>query len=130
MVAAAGQGLLLNDLTGQGAVQLSKEDLQELLPGAKVVSYYKGARRSWKNKTDGTLVASSDVRRDPTKIGKQATGRGSWHTGDNGTWCVMIEWPQRTENWCRYLFKTDAGYYGVKSVTDGTTEAWEFEISQ
>jgi hypothetical protein len=128
-IAAAGE-LVLNDVTGMGATQLSKEELQQLLPGAKVVSYYKGARRSWKNKADGTLVAGSDARRDPTKIGKQATGVGSWHIGDNGTWCVMIEWPKRTENWCKYLFRADAKYYGVKSLTSGTAEAWEFELSQ
>lgn len=125
-----GRGLVLNDLTGKGAVQLSKEELQGLLPGAKVVSYFKGSRRSWKNKADGTLLANSDVRRDIGKLGQQSTGKGSWHIGDNGTWCVMIEWPKRSENWCKYLFKADAKYYGVKSVANGGAEAWEFEISR
>ena len=63
-------------------------------------------------------------------MGKQSAGQGSWHIGDNGTWCVMIEWPKRTENWCKYLLKADAKYFGVKSVTDGGAEAWEFEITR
>ena len=75
-------------------------------------------------------MANSDARRDPTKIGKSATGQGSWHIGENGTWCVMIEWPKRTENWCMYLFRADTKYYGVKSVTNGAAEAWEFKIAQ
>lgn len=128
-LAASAADLVLNDLTGRGATRLSNAEMQQLVPEAKVVSYYKGATRSWKNKADGTLVANSDVRRDPTKLGKQSTGKGSWHLADNGTWCVMIEWPQRTENWCMYLFRADDRYYGVKSVTSGTAEAWEFKLS-
>jgi len=129
-VAAAGEGLVLNDLRAQGAAQLSKEELQQLLPDAKVVSYYQGSRRSWKNKADGTLSANSDVRRDISKLGRQSTGQGSWHVGEHGTWCVTIEWPKRTENWCKYLFKAKTKYYGVKSVTDGGADAWEFEIAR
>ena len=128
--AVSGQPVVLDDLKARGAVQLSKQDLQQLLPGAKVVSHFEGSRRSWKNKADGTLLAISDVRRDPSKLGKQSTGQGSWRVDDNGRWCVTIEWPKRTENWCKYLFKADAQYYGVKSVTNGGAEAWEFEISQ
>ena len=38
MAATAG-GLVLNGVTGQGGVQLSKQELDQLLPGASVFSY-------------------------------------------------------------------------------------------
>jgi hypothetical protein len=121
--------VVLNDLKAQNATQLTKDELAALLPGAKVVSDYRGSTRRWKNDADGKFTANSDGRREATKIGKQITGHGTWHIGDNGTYCVMIEWPQRTENWCKYVFKAGDRYYGVKSLTDGAAEANAFTFT-
>lgn len=129
-LAAQAGDLVLNDLKARG-VQLSVDELKQLMPGAKVVSYHEGGSiRHWKNEPDGKFVASSDVRRDPNRPGKVATAHGTWHVGDNGTYCVTLEWPRRTENWCRYMFKVDGKYYGVKSFEDGAAKAWEFEFSK
>ena len=60
-VVANAQVVTLADVKGKGAVQLSAEDLKQLMPGAKVVSRTDaGSTRRWENKADGTFVASSD----------------------------------------------------------------------
>jgi len=129
LMAQSGE-VVLGDLRAQNATQLSKDELTQVLPGAKVYSDFRGSTRRWKNEANGKFVASSDGRREATKIGKQITGHGTWHIGDNGTYCVMIEWPKRTENWCKYIFKTADKYYGVKSLTDGAAEANAFTFSR
>jgi hypothetical protein len=134
-LAAQADGLLLNDIKAQNGVQLSADELKQLLPNAKVVSYYweggKSTRR-WTNEPDGKFVASSDVGRDTGKMitRKSPSASGTWHVGDNGTYCVTIDWKQRSENWCRYIFKVGEKYYGVKTVNDGATIAHEFEFSK
>jgi hypothetical protein len=131
LVVQAGD-LTLNDIKGQNPVQLSVDDLKQLMPNAKVVSYTPaGSSRYWKNEPNGKFIASSDVRRDPTTHAKAgSTAQGTWHVGDNGTYCVTLEWPKRSENWCRYIFKVGEKYYGVKTIADGTVTAYEFEFSK
>lgn len=127
-LAAEAGDLLLSDLKAQGGVQLSADKLKELMPNAKVVSYYEESTRRWKNDPDGKFVASGDARRHIS--GKSQTAQGTWHVGDNGTYCVTLEWPRRSESWCRYIFKVGDKYYGVKSIADGTSKAFEFEFSK
>lgn len=122
--------LLLSDLKAQGGVQLSADELKELLPNAKVVSYYEESTRRWKNDPDGKFVASGDSARHISSRGKAQTAQGTWHVGDNGTYCVTLEWAKRSESWCRYIFKVGDKYYGVKSLADGTSKAFEFEFSK
>ena len=130
-LAAQAADLTLNDIKTQNGVQLSVAELKQLMPNAKVVSYFSGSARHWTNEPDGKFVASSDVRRDPTKPVKgAANAQGTWHVGDNGTYCVTLEWPRRSESWCRYIFKVGEKYYGVKSTTDETVTAYEFEFSK
>ena len=129
---AQADGLLLNDLKAQNAVQLSADELRQLMPNAKVVSYTRqGSTRRWTNEPNGKFVASSDVGRDISKLGRaKATAQGTWHVADNGTYCVTLDWQERSENWCRYIFKVGEKYYGVKTVSDGATKAHEFEFSK
>lgn len=129
-LAAQAGDLLLSDLKAQGGVQLSADELKELMPNAKVVSYYEESTRRWKNDADGKFVASGDSRRHISSSGKSQTAQGTWHVGDNGTYCVTLEWPRRSESWCRYIFKVGDKYYGVKSIADGTSKAFEFEFSK
>jgi hypothetical protein len=131
-LAAQAESLLLNDLKSQNAVQLTADELKQLMPNAKVVSYYvEGgtSTRRWTNEPDGKFVASSDTGRDMS-IRRSVSAQGTWHVGDNGTYCVTIDWRQRPENWCRYIFKVGEKYYGVKTVKDGATVAHEFEFSK
>jgi hypothetical protein len=130
-LAAQAGGMVLNDLKAQNGVQLSADELKQLMPNAKVVSYQKeGSTRRWTNEPDGKFVASRDIRRDISKLMRSATGQGTWHVGGNGTYCVTIDWRERSENWCRYIFKVGEKYYGVKTVNDGATIAHEFEFSK
>jgi hypothetical protein len=131
-LAAQAADLTLNDIKTQNGVQLSVDELKQLMPNAKVVSYSKkGSTRHWRNEANGKFIASSDVRWDPNRSGKPATGaRGTWHVGDNGTYCVTLEWERRTENWCMYIFKVDGKYYGVRSIENGGEKAQEFEFSK
>lgn len=130
MAAQAGD-LLLSDLKAQNGVQLSADELKQLMPGVKVVSYTAaGSTRRWKNEPSGKFVASSDVRGDVHKSVVSTTAQGTWHVGDNGTYCVTLEWPRKSESWCRYIFKVGDKYYGVKSLADGTSKAFEFEFSK
>lgn len=122
-------GLKLSDLKTQGAAQLSKEELQTLLPGAKVVNLTStGSTRRWQNDADGKFVASSDAR---GSFGRRAsTAHGTWFLGDNATYCVQIEWPHLTEQWCRYIFKLGDKYYGIKSLSDSSSQAHEFAFER
>jgi hypothetical protein len=132
-MAAQADGLVLNDVKAQNGVQLTADELKQLMPSAKVVSYYvEGgtSTRRWKNEPDGKFVASSDVGRSVTAKAGTTTGQGTWHVADNGTYCVTIEWSRRSENWCRYIFRAGDKYYGVKTLNDGTTVAHQLEFSK
>lgn len=130
-VVVQADSLVLNDLRAQNATLLTADELKQLLPNAKVTHHSEaGGNRNWRNEPNGKLVASADAR-GVGKVGGVVTGApGTWHVGDNGTYCVTIEWPKRTENWCRYMFKLNDRYYGVKSVTDGASPAGEFRFSK
>lgn len=127
--AALTADMVLNDLKAQNGIQLSTDELKQLLPDAKVVSKSKGNLRRWSNKSNGKFMASSDSRGQVGSV-KQITGQGTWHIGDNGTFCIKIEWPKHTENWCKYIFKIGEEYYGVNSISDGAEKAYKYEISK
>lgn len=124
------QQVFLNDLRSQGGVQLSAEDLRQLVPGAKVMSRYRDSTRHWTNEADGKFIASTTARAHDIGRTRSTTAPGTWHVGDNGTYCVTIEWKTLTENWCRYIFKVGDKYYGVRSIADGGAEAHEIEFSR
>ncbi len=128
-VAQEAVGLKLSDLKTQGAVQLSKEELQTLLPGANVVSLTTaGSTRRWQNDADGKFIASSDAR---GSFGRRPSNApGTWFLGDNATYCAQIEWKSHTEQWCRYIFKLGDKYYGVKSLADSSSQAHEFAFER
>ena len=61
--------LSLTDIKARNGIALSEEELQKLIPGAKVVSHApNGSTRTWTNNPNGSLVASTDSR------GKSSTG--------------------------------------------------------
>ena len=119
----------LRDILGKGARQLSADEVQQLLPEAKVMSVgARGVTRRWKNNADGKFVASGYDPTTTTPRMQNFQGQGSWHIGDNGKYCVMLEWPRTTEQWCRILFKLDDKYYAVKSADDENAVVHELEI--
>ncbi len=118
----------LGDILAKGAKQLSADQVNALVPGAKVRNInVGGAVRTWTNESGGKLIAQSD---DPTQrhLGnKRPQGPGTWRV-QNRKYCVSIEWPLKTEQWCRVLFRLDDKYYGVKSADDPEAVALEFEF--
>jgi hypothetical protein len=128
-VVANAQVLTLADVKGKGAVQLSAEDLKQLMPGAKVVSRTDaGSTRRWENKADGTFVASSDNVGGSGRS-RPSSGNGAWRVADDGTYCVDIQWNMTPEKWCRHIFKASDKYYGVGKLED-SAPVREFEFSK
>jgi Protein of unknown function (DUF995) len=127
---AFGQGVeVLRDLDAQGRVTLTKDELSQLLPNAKMSRVSaKGNNQSWKNDADGSFIVSSDNR---DKQGRSSTAPGKWHISDDGRYCVLIEWKVNpTEEWCRYIVKAGADYYATKSEKTGTEKVYKLVISK
>ncbi|HTP46372.1 MAG TPA: DUF995 domain-containing protein [Casimicrobiaceae bacterium] len=128
--AVVGQVSTFADVKSNGGIQLSAAQLNELLPGAKVISKTQaGSTRTWQNKTDGTLSASTNGRGVSGGRNAYATGEGTWKVGDDGRWCVKIGWPRNPDDWCRIMFKVGDKYYAV-SRTEDSAQTMEFEISK
>ncbi len=129
-LAVQAKALLLNDVKAQNGVQLSVDELKALMPSAKVVSRTEaGHTRHWTNEPDGKFIASTDNLGPRGR--RTAKAQGTWHVGDNGTYCVTLEWHfGASENWCDYMFKAGEKYYGVRTISNGATKAYEFEFSK
>jgi hypothetical protein len=127
----AAQAVTVGDIKAKGGVQLSADDLKQLMPDAKVVSSLAtGSTRRWTNNAGGTFVASTDGRSFNAGRTLPASGQGSWHVADNGTYCVNIKWGGLlTEDWCSYFFKTGDKYYAARRLDD-SAPASEFEITK
>ena len=120
----------LADVKAKNGVQLTAEDLKQLMPGANVMHRtVSGTLRRWENKTDGTLVASSDAAAVGGGRAYRVTGSGTWRVTDNGRFCVSIKWNVTTEDACRYIFKSAGKYFGVGKLED-SEPASEFEFSK
>jgi hypothetical protein len=120
---------VLRDLDAQGRVTLTKEELNQLLPNAKVSrTVANGNTHHWKNDTNGTFIASSD---NKDKKNTNSTARGKWHIAEDGRYCVLIEWKTvDTEEWCRYIVKSGNDYYATKSDKTGTEKVYKLHISK
>ena len=128
---AAAQVLPLADVKAKGGVQLSADDLKQLMPGTTLMSVTPaGSTRRWVNKADGTLVGSTDGRGYSGGRTQPGSGDGTWRLSDNGAYCVTIKWGVMVpENWCRYIFKAGDKYYTFAALED-TARSWEVEISK
>jgi hypothetical protein len=126
---AAAQAPNFTELKAQNPVQLSADDLQQLIPGAKVVSVTNtGSTRRWTNKADGTLSASSDGRGGNGGRGYASSAEGTWRLNGQGKWCVKIQWAGALDDWCRYMFKAGNKFYGFGRLEDSAPGS-EFELS-
>ena len=119
---------MLRDLESKQPRTLSRDELQQLLPGAGIRRVNaKGNSQSWSNDAGGSFVASSDNR---AASGRNSTASGKWHLSDDGRYCIMIEWKTvETEEWCRFVIKTTEGYYTAKSDKTGTEKVYKLDIS-
>ncbi len=128
-LASAQQVAVLRDLDAQGRVTLTKDELNQLLPNAKMSRVISnGNTHFWKNDSDGSFIISSDNR---DKRGLTTTAQGKWHISDDGRYCVLIEWRVNpTEEWCRYVVRAGADYYTTKSDKTGTEKVYKLAISK
>jgi hypothetical protein len=127
---AFAQTLTLGEVKAKNGVQLSAEDLKQLLPGAKVMSHtVDGTIRRLENNPNGTLVASSDAAGASGGRGYRVSGSGTWKIDDRGRFCVDIKWNIRTEDVCRFIFKADGKYFGTGRLEDSAPMG-EFEFSK
>jgi hypothetical protein len=134
-VALADPPAVFGDLDPLSPQKLSKEQLDQLLPGAKMhrVVASTGSNHFWTNDADGTFVISSD---NKSGVGGRITNRsgvtepGKWHIAPDGRYCVTIEWKRvPTEDWCRYVFKTSDGYYLTKSESNRAEKVYRIDIN-
>lgn len=127
--AQAQEAAMLRDLDAQGRVTLSKEELTQLLPGARMSRVSgSGNTQIWKNDTDGSFVISSDNR---DRAGANSTAQGKWHISEDGRYCVLIEWRRNpTEEWCRYVVKAGADYYATRTDKTATEKVYKLSISK
>lgn len=128
---------VVRDLNPMTPRKLAKEDLQQLMPGAKLSRVAtSGNTHIWTNDPDGTFIVSSDNRNTPggnSLTGARAsTTRGKWHVSDDGRYCVLIDWKSTpTEEWCRYFFVVpDGSYYATKSDQNPTEKVYKFQVSK
>jgi Protein of unknown function (DUF995) len=128
-LASGQESAVLRDLDAQGRVTLTKDELDQLLPGAQMTRVNaKGNTNVWKNDPSGTFVISSDNR---DIQGQNSTAQGKWHISDDGRYCVLIEWKRNpTEEWCRYIVRAGADYYATKSDKTGTERVYKLGISK
>jgi len=124
---------LYGDLDPLKPEKLSKAQLEQLLPGAKMSRVVAtGSTHIWTNGTDGTFVISSDNKSGigGASLARRAAGvtaPGTWHVSPDGRYCVTVEWKTiPTEDWCRYVFKTTDGYFS--SITDKDRSAKVYRL--
>lgn len=127
------QAQVLRDLESKQPSTLSKDELKQLLPGAKMGRVTTiGNTQFWSNDPDGTFIISSD-NRVPTpgaSFSRASTAPGKWHISDDGRYCVLIEWKRvDTEEWCRYIIKTTDGFFATKSDKVGTEKVYKLGIN-
>jgi len=128
---ASSQAVTLADVKAKNAVQLSADDLKQLMPGAKVVNQtIGGGTNRWENSPSGDVAASTDGRGGGGKP-TPGSGSGTWKIDDKGMYCVNIRWSWRgrIEDWCRYVFKAGDKYYAFDALDD-TARSGEWEFSK
>jgi len=127
---AGAQVTTLADVKAKNGVQLSAEELKQLMPGAKVVSRTQaGSTRRWEKRPGWDIVASSDGRGSTAGRNAYAAAAGTWRVTDNGRLCVTIKWTVSPDHWCRLMFKVGDKYYGVGRLDDNAPTS-EFEFSK
>jgi hypothetical protein len=136
-MATADGPVLLGDLDSLSPEKLSREQLQQLMTGAKMrrTSLATGSATNWTNEPDGVFVMATDNRSGVgvTSLAGAVTGAsasGTWRISPDGRYCVTVEWTKvPREDWCRHIFRTTGGYYGAKSDQDKTGKVYRLWIN-
>ena len=124
---------LFGDLDPLHPQKLTKEQAEQLLTGAKMTRVTPaGSTHLWTNEPGGAFIISTDNRgRVATSTLVQSTSTsGNWHISPEGKYCVTIEWKKLpTEDWCRYVFKTDDGYYFSRTDQNRAEKVFRYEVN-
>jgi hypothetical protein len=133
--ARADDPAVLGDLDALSPEKLSKAQLEQLLPNAKMTRIaVTGSNNAWTNELDGTLVASTN---NKAGLGggsmvsiRTYTAPGKWHISDDGRYCVNIQWKGiKDEEWCRFVFKTSQGYFASNSDQNKAAKVYKLGIN-
>ncbi len=113
------QELSFGELEPRQPHRLSREELQQLWPGAAVSRVSaRGNTHRWTNEADGSFIVSTD--NAGAGLRAASSTHGKWSIPEDGRLCVTIEWRQLpTEDWCRYVFQASDGYYTTRSESPG-----------
>jgi hypothetical protein len=128
-LAHADPAAVVRDLETLSPVTLTRDELQALLPNAKMGRIAtNGNEHLWTNESGGKFIISTTNR---ARMGKPTTAPGTWQISEDGRYCVLIEWRGvDTEEWCRFVIKTSDGYYATKSNKTGTEKVYKLDISK
>ena len=128
--AVRADNMVLGDLESKSPKKLSKEEVTELMTGAKVSRVSdRGNTHLWSNDAGGSFLVSSAG--GTGDFGRPVTARGKWKISDEGRYCVLIEWRGLpNEEWCRYILQTTDGYYGVSSDSVATARVFKMDIKK
>lgn len=125
--------LTVRDLDGKNPKKLALEELNQLLPGAKMSRLTKsGWQHNWTNEAGGAFIVSA-ANRNPGAMRSTASSAssGKWHISNDGRYCILIEWKAYpTEEWCRYVIQTSEGYYLAKSDAVKTEAVYKIDIKK
>ena len=126
---SAQESATLAGLRAQAATTLSRADLMALMPGAKVMRINeKGSTHIWTNEPGGEMIVSSDNR---GSSGRSTTAQGKWSIGDDGRFCVAIQWKKgEPEDSCRFILKTADAYYATSELEPETRKAYKITIEK
>ena len=103
VAAADAQDVTLAAAKNRGAVKLSKEDLERLLPRAAVRGESERSNRTWMHETDGTISGTATMKAGAGR--GIVKGSGTWRVTADGKYCVDIAWTRSNEKWCRTLYR-------------------------
>ena len=124
------ENMVLGDLESKNPKKLSKDEVTELMTGAKISRVSdRGNTHLWSNDAGGSFLVSSAG--GTGDFGRPVTARGKWKISDEGRYCVLIEWRGvPNEEWCRYILQTTDGYYGVSSDSVATARVFKMDIKK
>jgi hypothetical protein len=96
-----------------GAVKMTRAELQSFLPGTNVTHKNKGGSlRRWTNEADGTLVASTNNKAYGGAYGSSSdSATGTWMVDEKGKYFINIDWKRVEEKWCSSILKAGDSYY-------------------
>ncbi|WP_296661729.1 DUF995 domain-containing protein [Paraburkholderia sp.] len=113
----------------QDAQVLTKDELMQLMPGAKVdITFDSGGTNTWTNNADGTLHAVGQSGLASGGKNYSSYAPGTWHISDDGKFCSHIEWRKSVSDWCRSVAKAEDGAYVLVSSSGGPS--WKLKVSK